>query len=147
MEPEQQNTQPNVASAQPVAPVQPVATQQAAPSSNIITDSKGSSQSRKKLFIFGGIAALIVIAAVVAYFVMSRGNQTAYAPQNTVAKVLPSPTIASKPTPSITPITASNVNQTLTDTSNKVDQAVNQANADLQSISNIDQSQDSTAGL
>lgn len=53
----------------------------------------------------------------------------------------------SKPTPVISPVTASNADQTLSNTNAAIEQSINNANTNLSSLSSINTSQDSTTGL
>lgn len=105
--------------------------------------SKGKS---KMLLIVIIIIVVLLIAGAAAYFFMHKNAPT---PQPMVKKesMVPSPTTASLPTPVITPVTTANVDQTLNNTNTSMQQAVNQVNTDLNSISSINSSQDSTAGL
>ncbi len=87
--------------------------------------------------ILGAIVALLLLGG---YFLFSRRNRN----QSTVSQ---QNTQTLSPSPQITPVTPVNADQTLNNSDATMQQAINQANSDLNSISNIDQSQDSTSGL
>lgn len=87
-------------------------------------------------------AVLLVVLLVVgaAFFVILGKNKTNYsnksATLNTNTKNIASP--------SATPITANNVDQTLDNTNSSVQQSIDQANNDLNQINSIDKSLDNT---
>ncbi|MCL4338673.1 hypothetical protein M1271_03220 [Patescibacteria group bacterium] len=103
-------------------------------------------RNQKHIYI---ILALIVLILFVAgsYTLMMSGKktQTTVNPQPTSLPVAVYPTAIT--TPAVTPITSSNVDQTLNNTDTTMQQAINQTDTDLNSINNIDKSQDSTNGL
>ena len=103
------------------------------------------SQNSKLPIIIGAICLVVILILGGLYFYhkFNKGQLTSKSPQTVQTK----PTVLGQPTPIISPVTASNVDQTLHNTDTAVQQSINQANTDLNKINNINQSQDSTNGL
>jgi len=104
-------------------------------------------QKKSKAMLFMMIIILLIIIAAGAYFFyMKAGSHSLSYTQGAMVKkttMIP----VSKPTTHITPITPANVDQTLNTTDATMQQAMNQADADLNSVNQIDTTQDSTTGL
>ncbi|SRR6266568_1352806 len=100
---------------------------------------------------------LIVVVVVILLFIIIAGAYFFMTKQNTpkpIAMTQPSkqvtPTLISPtnvPTPIISPVTTGNVDQTINTSDATVQQASNQATTDVNSVSTINSSQDSTNGL
>ena len=89
---------------------------------------------------------LLIIIIVAVFFLIQKKSPAPQALSHKQSMVI-TPTSAGPATPVITPVTAANVDQTLNNTDTSMQQAVNQVNTDLNSISSINPSQDSTSGL
>lgn len=83
----------------------------------------------------------IILIALVPLFLITRNRQATPAPMARVTAPSPSAT----PTP--IPLTQQNVQPTLAATDTAIQDALTQSNQDLNSVSQINTSQDSTAGL
>ncbi|HWY78871.1 MAG TPA: hypothetical protein VNW29_00780 [Candidatus Sulfotelmatobacter sp.] len=130
-------------SPQPIQPAQPSPVTnipaQTAPSDGA-TPKSGKSKS---IYIIFGIILLIIIAA--GFFYFTKHTNKPFTMKQPAVQTTP---IASKQiAPTITPVTAGNVDQTLNNSDASMQQAVSQANTDLTSVNSINLSQDSTNGL
>lgn len=138
----------------PPAPGNPVIPQQAplAPNPMVtaapVTPNANQSQGKSKsmYIVIGAILVILVIGGGLLFITSHHAAPV----QPMMAQKTPptqAPAITGVPTPVISPVTAQNVDQTLSNTDSKMQQAVNQANSDLNNISTINASQDSTSGL
>jgi hypothetical protein len=146
---QQGTTQPTPGVAQP-SPVNPVPTQQGIPTplASAPQVNQNSSQGKSKsMYILIGIILLIIVFGGGTLFFMSHHSPAAQPMIAQKASPTAAPAITGVPTPVISPVTAANVDQTLDNTDSQMQQTVTQANSDLNSISNIDTSQDNTSGL
>lgn len=100
------------------------------------------SSKNKNIFIFGGIIVILLIAGI-SYYFSGHNQPTPVAPTN----VAQSTTSTGSQSPTVTPVTASNVDQALNNTNTKIQNSINQANTDLNDISNIDTTQDNVNNL
>lgn len=114
--------------------------------SPIITETMTSNSFNPKgLYI--AIAVVLILLVGGGVYALLRHSKT---PNSTIVQQttpVVSPTTALQPTPVISPVTSGNVDQTFDNTDTTMQQSVNQANTDLQSINGIDTSQDNTSGL
>ncbi len=109
---------------------------------------ENQSKPGHKKFIFLGIGIIVLILILAGGYVLfkNKKSEISMTPQPTaVPPVSVFPTVITSPTPA--PITSSNVDQTLNNTDTTMQQTINQTDTDLNSINNIDKSQDSTNGL
>lgn len=124
----------------PVAPAQSTATPSQTQTMPTAPDSAGS---QKKSFLsrykFTLISIVIVLFALVPLVFLSKHVQ---APVKPVAQK-----VTITPTPTIAPMTQQNAVPTIDATQNSIDNAVSQANQDLQAAGNVNTSQDSISGL
>ncbi|HVA96323.1 MAG TPA: hypothetical protein VND99_01590 [Candidatus Acidoferrales bacterium] len=135
-------TPPPTETPQTASPTTPVATT-AVPTAG---DKPATPKGKSKMLIIIIIIVLIIIVAAGAYLFLTRkASPQAMNTQNTTQKT--SMVSPAKPTAEVTPVTAANVDQTLNNTDSTVQSAVDQANTDLNSVSQVDSSQDSTTGL
>lgn len=86
------------------------------------------------------ISILIIIAALIPLVIISRQHKQ---PASTIQKLAQQPVA----TPTTTPLTQQNAEPTLNAIDTKIQTALDQSNTDLQQASQINTSQDSTAGL
>ncbi|MDE2026850.1 MAG: hypothetical protein KGJ07_10290, partial [Patescibacteria group bacterium] len=102
-------------------------------------------KGKSKVFVIVIIIVLILVVAAGAYLFLTRkSSPVAMNTQHTMTKTT---TVTTAPSPEITPVTEANVDQTLSNTDTTMQTAMNQANADLNSVSQIDSTQDNTTGL
>jgi len=90
-----------------------------------------------KKYKFTLISLLIIILAAIPLLLLS----------NTGTKPSTTQKIATSPSPTASPVTTSNVDPTLTQVDTDMQKALNQVDIDLQSVSQVDASKDSTTGL
>jgi hypothetical protein len=94
----------------------------------------------KKNWVMLSLIAVIIVLLIVAggVFVLLRKNTTTPIAQKTNI-------VVSSPSP--TPVTSNNVDAVLNNTDTSMQQSIDQANTDLNQISNINTSQDTNTGL
>jgi len=112
------------------------------------TDTKMSPPPPKKskAMLFMMIIVLLIIIAAGAYFFFTKaGLHNSYTQGAMIKKTTMAP--VTKPTAKVTPITSANVDQTLNNADAAMQQAMNQADTDINSVNQIDTTQDSTTGL
>lgn len=126
--------QPPAATTDP-APVDPNPTTPPAALAN-----ENSSPDKKMMYVLFGVVALMIVLGAGVVFMMIKKGVPSYNPTSTTA---PTYTAA----PSATPISTSNVDQTLGNTDNSVQQSIDQANTDLNQVSNVNSAQDTNTGL
>lgn len=114
-------------------------------SSQIVTDSTKFSSKSKSIYYSIGIVILLLLVVGGGYLLLSKKSATQ--PIVTKQTIPNKPTSILRPTPVVSPVTSANVDQTLNNTDTAVQQVVTQVNSDLNSINNVDKSQDSTSGL
>jgi hypothetical protein len=124
----------------PATPTAPSASSSNEPK---ILSSETTPHGKPKGMFFIIAIALIVIITGVGYVALSKHST----PPQTLTQKANVHTVSAEPSPGVTPVTAANVDQTLNNADSTMQQTVNQANTDLNSVSNIDSSQDSTSGL
>lgn len=114
--------------------------------------SEPAKDSSKNLYILlGGLMFLVIGTGSFVILSQKQTNKQSSAwhqqnPQDALPSV--SQTSAVQPTtPIISPVTSSNVDQTLSNTDSTMQQSIDQANTDLNLVNNIDQTQDNTNGL
>jgi len=96
------------------------------------------------MYIVSTIIIVFLVGACAFFFITKQTPKK----NPTLAQQPTTQTIPSTPaTPVVSPVTASNVDQTLNNTDATMQQTINQANDNLTSVSTIDTSQDSTSGL
>lgn len=116
------------------------------------SSSKPSAGSSMK-WVYGSLAVLLIVGlsfTVLTLMQKTNMHQNAMGIKQrlqTLGQPTVIPTSVIQPTPVISPITSSNVDQTLNTTDSTVQQSIDQANSDLDKVNNIDQTQDSTNGL
>ena len=104
-----------------------------------------SGKKSKTIYIVTAIILVILIAGG-AYFFMTRHVSPQQSGKQQAMQSVPTQ-VMQKKSPAVTPVTAANVDQTLHNADTTMQQTINQANADLNSVSTINTSQDSTSGL
>ena len=132
------------ASTTPISTPNPVAANTTSP---IATPPKTKGKPKGMIVIVVVILLFIIIAG--AYFFMTKQNNPKPMAMTQPAKqVTPTPIPPTNvPTPVISPVTTGNVDQTLNNSDATVQQASNQATTDVNSVSKINSTQDSTNGL
>jgi uncharacterized protein HemX len=109
---------------------------------------KPAQKGKSKMLIIIIIIVLIIIVAAGAYLFLTRklSPQAMNMQHNTMQKTAMAPTNTA-PSPTNTPVTSANVNQKLDSTDTAIQQAISQANTDINSVSQINSSQDNTSNL
>lgn len=110
--------------------------QQSTPTSMSIVPTKQSFFSKYK---FTLISLFIILLAAIPLLVLSNKKPTTQQPTSQTAVV--------SPTPTVVPLTASNADTTFNKADQQMQQTLNQADTDLQTVNQINTSQDSTSGL
>lgn len=95
-------------------------------------------------YAFLGISVLVIVGALGALFFLTKPPKKIALQQNQQTQI---PTVAVTPTPVITPLTQENAQPTIDATEQNMQQALNQANADLQTEGQVNAAQDNTTGL
>ncbi|MGH7245816.1 MAG: hypothetical protein ACREGI_02695 [Candidatus Levyibacteriota bacterium] len=90
------------------------------------------------------ISIIIVIAAAIPLFLLSVKNKKAMTPQEQMTNQTMQQTASPSPLPTLT---QQNADSQLNQTDQQVQNSMNQTDTDLQSINQIDTTQDSTTGL
>lgn len=95
-------------------------------------------------YAFLGISVVIILAALgVLFYLTNSSKKMAVKMQLTPTET----TVQATPTPVITPLTQADAQPTIDATEQDMQQALNQANTDLQAENQISSSQDNTTGL
>lgn len=116
--------------------------QYASPSVNQ-ESSNGASSS--PMLLYGGIGIFIVILILLGGYILFTHIK---AKPTSMMQAIPNQQQAqSMPTPVISPVTASNADQTLSNTDTSMQQTTDQMNTDLNSLNSVDTSQDNPNNL
>lgn len=99
-----------------------------------------------KAGLYLSIILIIFVVFSGIYLMLQKPTTNPKSNQQTLQRTS-SPTPIMQPTTTVSPVTTSNVDSTLDKTDTSIQQSIDNANADLDSINNIDNSQDSTSGL
>ncbi|SRR5258708_38857835 len=135
-------TESPVVAPTPSDPVVPT-TPPSSPPAPLVNDIKPANNMNKMLIVLGVVVlALIVVTGL--YFLMSSKKS---APATNYNNQTPSVNAPSSASPSASPVTQSNVDQTLSNTDSTIQKTVDQANTDLNQVNNTNASQDTTTGL
>lgn len=136
---------------QQTAPAQPqepaVVTPAETPTTQPVAEVKPSTSLTP--YIIGAVAGIAVIAMLV-FIILPRSKSVG---KNTLTQnKLPAAGITNNPTvtaqsPTIAPVTVSNADQTLTNTTTNIQQSIDQVNKDINSVSSIDTTQDNPNNL
>ncbi len=133
------NTQPNPVN-NPYMPSQSAPDSVAKPSPSMPAHSNRSSWL---LYVVIAIALLILVGGGAWVLLTKNTNPQANQSAHVIpTAVLVTPTIIPSPTPVISPITPQNADQSLSNTENNIDQSLQQATQDMNSMNQINSSQD-----
>ncbi|MCL5003675.1 MAG: hypothetical protein M1352_00185 [Patescibacteria group bacterium] len=113
--------------------------------SNPATPNAGKKEGRHVLNYFMAVLALIIVIAGIYFYLQNKPITKLSIQPNPVKEDSNAVSQTSTPTP--TPVTAANVDQTLNNTEASIQKALDQTDADLKALNSIDKTQDSTVGL
>lgn len=99
--------------------------------------------------VYAAITIFVIVILGIGGFLLLSHHKAKNEENNAMTRqsIQNAPITSTQPTPVISPVTSGNVEQTLNNTDSTMQQSMNQANTDLNSVNGIDKSQDNTSGL
>jgi len=133
---------------------QPISTEQQLPQNQPPQEQLPKQSSSK--WLYGSLALLVIVGlplTVLSLTHQTNSRQHAAGMAPTIPPLLlqpstsPTSSAAMQPIPVLSPVTSSNVDQTLNTTDTTMQQSIDQANNDLNQVNSINPAQDNTNGL